>query len=137
MSYNFDGNIQCTLGCHKICFIVTESWTKSRACWNQSNEDVGFLKNAITSETWAYWYDVEIKAHSLKLVEKLLQKLKTMLKSLKCKSDVDHCFWNNVIHYECVPYGQTFNKEFYLEIIQHLRKAVRKKRPEAWADKTF
>ena len=33
--------------------------------------------------------------------------------------------------------GQTFNKEYYLEILRRLRDAVRKKRPEMWTEKNW
>jgi hypothetical protein len=34
-----------------------------------------------------------------------------------------------VVHYEFLPQGRTVNKEYYLEVMQCLREAVRKKRP--------
>lgn len=37
------------------------------------------------------------------------------------------------MHSEFVPYGQTVNKEFYLEVLKRLRNSVRRKRPELWA----
>jgi hypothetical protein len=37
-----------------------------------------------------------------------------------------------VVHYEFLPQGRTVNKEYYLEVMQLLREAVRKKRPDAW-----
>ena len=36
-----------------------------------------------------------------------------------------------VVHYEFPPQGRTVNKEYYLEVMQRLREAVRKKRPDA------
>ena len=33
-----------------------------------------------------------------------------------------------VVHYEFLPQGRTFNKEYYLEVMQRLREAVRKKK---------
>ena len=35
------------------------------------------------------------------------------------------------MHYEFLPTGQTVNKEYYLYVMRHLRKAIRKKRPES------
>jgi len=40
----------------------------------------------------------------------------------------------DVVHYEFLPQGQTVNKEYYLEFMQCLREAVRKKRPDAWRE---
>ena len=37
-----------------------------------------------------------------------------------------------VVHYEFLPQGRTVNKEYYLEVLQRLREAVRKRRPDAW-----
>ena len=39
-----------------------------------------------------------------------------------------------VVHYEFLPQGQIVNKEYYLEVMQRRREAVRKKRPEAWRE---
>jgi len=35
-----------------------------------------------------------------------------------------------IVHHEYAPDGQTINKEFYLEVLRHLRESVRRKRPE-------
>jgi hypothetical protein len=39
-----------------------------------------------------------------------------------------------VVHYEFLPQGQTVNKEHYLEVMQRLREAVRKRRPDVWRE---
>jgi transposase len=39
-----------------------------------------------------------------------------------------------VVHYEFLPKGRTVNKEYYLEVMQRLREAVKKKRPDAWQE---
>ena len=36
-----------------------------------------------------------------------------------------------VVHYDFLPQGRTVNKEYYLEVMQRLHEAVRKKRPDA------
>ena len=46
-------------------------------------------------------------------------------------------YWKGIIHYEFVPRGETVNKEFYLNVLKHLREAVRRKRPEAWTNNTW
>ena len=57
--------------------------------------------------------------------------------SLKCEGDVDSFFdWKSIVHHEFVPRGETVNKEFYLKVTRRLREAVRRKRPEAWINKT-
>jgi len=48
------------------------------------------------------------------------------------------CFdWKGIIHHEFVPRGETVNKEFYLKVMKRLREAERRKRPEAWTNKTW
>ena len=42
--------------------------------------------------------------------------------------DVFDC--GTIIHHKCVPKGQTFNRRFYREVLQRLRRHVRRKRPE-------
>ena len=39
---------------------------------------------------------------------------------------------DGLVHHEYVPRGQTVNKEFYKRILQSLREAVRRRRPENW-----
>ena len=39
---------------------------------------------------------------------------------------------NGVVHHECLPQGRTVNKEFYLKVINRLRKAIRQKLTELW-----
>ena len=41
------------------------------------------------------------------------------------------------MHYEFVPTGQTVNKEYYLSVMRHLREAIRKRRPELWANNSW
>ena len=37
------------------------------------------------------------------------------------------------VHHEFVPEGQAVNKEYYLDVLRHLREAVWRKRPDSWA----
>jgi hypothetical protein len=43
-------------------------------------------------------------------------------------------FFEYVVHYQFLPQGRTVNKDYYLEVMQRLREAVRKKRPDAWLE---
>ena len=45
--------------------------------------------------------------------------------------------WKGIVHHEFVPRGETVNKEFYLKVMKRLRESVRRKRPEAWTNKTW
>jgi transposase len=31
--------------------------------------------------------------------------------------------WKSIVHYEFFPYGETVNKDFYLNVLKHLREA--------------
>jgi transposase len=42
-----------------------------------------------------------------------------------------------MVHYSYAPEGQTINKEYYLEVIRHLRDAVRHKRLDLWASRNW
>ena len=46
-------------------------------------------------------------------------------------------YWKGIVHYEFVSRSETVNKEFYLNALKRLRKAVRRKRPEAWTNNTW
>ena len=37
------------------------------------------------------------------------------------------------MHHEYAPQGQNITKEYYQEVLRHLRDAVRRKRPDLWA----
>jgi len=60
--------------------------------------------------------------------------------SLKCEGGGDSFFFfdqEGIAHYEFVPHGETVNKEFYLNVLKCLRKAVQRKRPEVWTNNTW
>jgi transposase len=62
---------------------------------------------------------------------------KSTSESLKCEGDVYFFYWKGIVHLEFVPRGETINKEFYLKVMKRLRETVRRKRPEAWTNKTW
>jgi hypothetical protein len=41
--------------------------------------------------------------------------------------------YRGIVHHSYAPEGQTVNKEYYLEVIRHLRDGVWRKRPDLWA----
>jgi len=45
--------------------------------------------------------------------------------------------WKGMVHHEFVPRGQVVNKQFYQEVLAHLRDAVCRKRPELWENQTW
>ncbi|UYV79154.1 hypothetical protein LAZ67_17001276 [Cordylochernes scorpioides] len=42
-----------------------------------------------------------------------------------------------VVHHEFLPQGRTVNKEYYLQVMRNLRKAIRQKRPDFWKNKNW
>jgi len=102
----------------------------SQELLDRANDDDNFLKNIITGdETWVYGYDVETKVHSSQWVSKTSPRPK---KSHQVHSHVKvmlTVFFDSegVVHFEFLPQGQTVNKEYYLEVMQRLLEAVRKK----------
>jgi hypothetical protein len=45
--------------------------------------------------------------------------------------------YHGIVHHSYAPQGQTINKEYYLEVIHHLRDAVWRKRPDLWASRNW
>lgn len=45
--------------------------------------------------------------------------------------------YNGVVHHEFLPEGKTVNKEYYLGVMRRLREAIRRKRPELWAENSW
>ena len=41
--------------------------------------------------------------------------------------------WENVIHHEYVPLGQTINREYYVNVLHWLRDTIRQKWLPLWA----
>jgi AraC-like DNA-binding protein len=100
------------------------------------NGDPEFLKTVITGdETWVYGYDPETKVqssqwkHSSSPRPKKAQRVRSKVKVLLTV----FFDYRRIAHHSYVPAGQTINKEYYLEVIRHLRDAVRHKRPDLWA----
>jgi len=102
---------------------------------DRAQNDSNFMSSVITGdECWFYGYDPETKQMSSqwktassprpKKVQQVKSNVKTMLIA----------FFNidRLVHHEYVPRGQTVNKEFYKTVLQRLRDAVRRHRPEKW-----
>ena len=45
--------------------------------------------------------------------------------------------YRGVVHHEFVPEGQTINKEYFMVVLRRLREAIRRKRPDLWADNSW
>jgi transposase len=101
-------------------------------------EDPEFLKTVITGdETWVYRYDPDTKVQSSqwkhssssrpRKVQRVRSKVKVLLTVLT----------RGIVHHSYAPAGQTINKEYSLEVIRHLRDAVRHKKPDLWASRNW
>ena len=107
---------------------------------NCANSDSDFMKTIITGdETWVYGYDPETKFQSSQWKHHTSPRPK---KARQVRSNVKvmlTCFFdsNGIVHHEYAPAGQTINKGYYLEVMRHLRDAVRRKRPEMWAARNW
>ena len=105
-----------------------------------ANSDSDFMKTIITGdETWVYGYDPETKFQSSQWKHHTSPRPK---KARKVRSNVKLmliCFFDSrsIVLHEYAPARQTINKEYYLEVMRHLRDAVRRKRPEMWAARNW
>ena len=65
--------------------------------------------------------------------------IKDNLKSGRPSTSMDDDRIEKVLAVICqnVPRGETVNKEFYLNVLKHLRAGVRREMPEAWTNNTW
>jgi len=105
-----------------------------------AESDSNFLNTVITGdESWVYGYDPETKAQSSQWKHPLSPRPK---KARQVRSNVKvmlTLFFDSrgVVHHEYAPQGQTVTKEYYEGVPCRLRNAVRRKRPDLWATKTW
>ena len=107
---------------------------------NVANHDPEFIKIIITGhETWVYGYDPETKFQFSQWKHPESPQPK---KALQVRSNVKvmlTCFFysSGIMHHEYATKGQTINKEYYLQVLCRLRKAVQRKQPDMWAAMNF
>ena len=105
-----------------------------------ANHDPEFIKTIITGdETWTYGYDPETKFQFSQWNHQESPRPKKS-RQVCCNVKVMlTCFFDSrgIVHHEYVPEGQTINTEYYLQVLRRLREAVRRKRPDMWAEKNF
>jgi hypothetical protein len=97
--------------------------------------DPEFLKTVITGdETWVCGYDPETKVQSSQWEHSSSPRSK---KAQREQSQGAAVFFDyrRIVRHSYAPEGQTMNKKYYLEVICHLRDAVRCKRPDLWASR--
>jgi len=109
----------------------------SEELFQMANDDENFLRTIITGdETWVYGYDVEAKAKSSQWKTHTSPRPK---KVRQVKSNVKVMLtvffdWKGIVYHEFLPRGEIINRFRYFETMRHLCKAVRKKRPEMYAN---
>ena len=95
-----------------------------------ANNDSDVMKTIITGdETWVYGYDPETKFQSSQWKHHTSPRSK---KARKVRSNVKvmlTCFIYSsvIVHHEYAPAEQAINKEYYLEVMRHLRDVVPRK----------
>jgi hypothetical protein len=104
-----------------------------------ANGDTEFLKTMITGdEMWVYGCDPETKVQSLQWKHSSSPRPKRARVRGKVKVLLTVFFdYRQIVHHSYAPEGQTINKEYYLEVIRHLRDAVRRNRPDLWASRNW
>ncbi|UYV76625.1 hypothetical protein LAZ67_14001499 [Cordylochernes scorpioides] len=120
---------------------------QKQQCMNIANEmldfvrdDPNLLQRVITGdEAWVYGYDVETKAQSSQWKlphEPRPKKARQVRSNVKVLLTV---FFDcrGVVHHEFFPQGRTVNKEYYLQVMRNLRKAICQKRPDLWKNKNW
>jgi histone-lysine N-methyltransferase SETMAR len=83
-----------------------------------------------------YGYDVETKVQSSQWVSKKSPRPKKARQVSSHFKVMLTVFFDSegFVHYKFLPQGRTVNKEYYLEVMQSLCEAARKKRPDAWRE---
>jgi hypothetical protein len=105
-----------------------------------ANGDPEVLKTVITGdETWVYGHDSEAQVQSSqwknsscprhKEAQRVQSKVKVLLAVF--------CDYRGIVYHSYASESQTVNKEYYLEVIRHLRDADWCKRPDLWASRNW
>ncbi|XP_037504875.1 protein GVQW3-like [Rhipicephalus sanguineus] len=101
-----------------------------------TSSDPNFMNTIITGdESWVYGYDPETKSQSSQWKHSTSPRPK---KARQVRSNVKVMLstffdFRGVVDREYAPQGQTITKEYYRDVLRHLRDAVRRKRPELWS----
>ncbi|XP_011263146.2 uncharacterized protein LOC105255530 [Camponotus floridanus] len=109
-------------------------------CKEMLSDYQSVMKRIITGdETWIYAYDPKTTDQSSEYRAKGEAKPKRSRQSRSKIKIMLTAFidYRGVVHSEFLPPGQTVNKEYYLSVMRRLREAIRKKRPELWANNSW
>ncbi|PNF21592.1 hypothetical protein B7P43_G12727 [Cryptotermes secundus] len=107
---------------------------------DNANSNPNFLNTVITGdESWVYGYDLETKIQSSQWKHQTSprpEEARQVRSNVKVMLAI---FFDShgVVHHEYAPQGQTITKEYYQEVLRRLRDAVRRKRLDLWAAKSW
>jgi len=99
--------------------------------FEKSTQDPTFLTKIVTGDgSWVFTYDPETKVHSAEwhTSSSPRPKKSRLVKSKEKVMLIAFFDIDGVVHHEFVPLGQTVNGHFYVQVLQRLRDAVRRKR---------
>ncbi len=112
-----------------------ERWIACCQEWQSLVDD--FLNHVITEdEFWIYKHDLELKSQSCERRQKGEPHPKKAGRNRSNIKTTVIVFFNivGVVHHEYVPQGQTVNKEYYMEVVKHLRECIRCMRLEMFKE---
>lgn len=108
----------------------------SKEMISNADSDPTFIKRIITGDqTWVYEYDGPTSEQSSESEPKP-KKPRQSRSTIKVLMTVFFDY-NGVVHSEFLPDGQTANREYYLQVMERVREAIRKKRPELWQNNSW
>ena len=108
--------------------------------FEKSTQDPTFLTKIVTGdESWEFAYDQETKMQSAEwhTSSSPRPKKSRLVKSKEKLMLIAFFDIDGVMHHEFVPPGQTVNGHFYVQVLQRLRDAVRRKRRDKWQGEWF
>ena len=108
--------------------------------FEKSTQDPTFLTKIVTGDdSWVFAYNPQTKMESSEWHTASSPRPKK-LRLVKFKEKVMIIAFfdiNGVVHHDFVPPGQTVNGQFYVQILQRMCDAVRRKRRDSWQGEWF
>ena len=130
--------------CSQICTTPVDGWSKTesnwrwvKSFWTELMVMITFWKTLL--QEMRHWCTGTMSKRKSSHHSGCKKCRRDQKKHAKCVH-TSRWYWRfffyseGVVHYEFLPLGRTVNKEYYLEVMQRLRQAVRKKRTDAWRE---
>ena len=105
-----------------------------------ASNDRCFLSRIITGdESWCYGYDPETKQQSSQWTSPQSPRPKKARQVRSATKTMLIIFFDirGIVHHEFVPPKRTVNSELYCDVLRRLKKAVRRKRPDLWDNRSW